>query len=176
MRRFVLDDLKKWKISPDHKPLLVTGVRQCGKTYVIKQFGSEEFEDMAYYNFEENDALSSVFDYDFNVDRILNELGNIIRQKEIIPEKTLLILDEIQVCPRAITALKYFCENKRELHVIAAGSLLGVALKKKEISFPVGKIDHIEMYPMSFKEFLYAQDKQNICEGLDQYNKEDELS
>ena len=145
--------------------MLVTGVRQCGKTYLIKEFGENEFEDVAYFNFDGNEALQSVFEHDFNTDRIIDELGSIVREKKIIPGATLVIFDEIQDCPRAIQALKYFCENLPNLHLIAAGSLLGVALRKEGISFPVGKVDRIEMYPMSFEEFVMADGGKKYIEG-----------
>ena len=136
MKRMAMKQLMAWKDTPDRKPLLMTGVRQCGKTYLLKQFGEDAFEDTAYFNFEENEALASVFNGDLKIDRILDELGNVMRGKAIIPGKTLLILDEIQVCPRALTSLKYFCENRRDLHVIAAGSLLGVTVGNRDISLP----------------------------------------
>ncbi|MCD8077622.1 MAG: AAA family ATPase, partial [Lachnospiraceae bacterium] len=141
MERDIMKRLVEWKDSSDRKPLLLTGVRQCGKTYVCKQLGEQYFEDTAYFYFEGNTGLASVFEYDFDVDRIIDELGNIIRQKPIIPGKTLVIFDEIQACPKAITSLKYFCENKRELHIICAGSLLGVSIRRDGISFPVGKVE-----------------------------------
>ena len=97
----------------------MTGLRQCGKTYTLKQFGADFFEDTAYFNFEENPSLCSIFDQDFNIERILDELGNIFRQKEIVCGKTLVIFDEIQSCPKAITSLKYFCENNRSHSLIA---------------------------------------------------------
>lgn len=175
MERDIMKQLVEWKDFSDRKPLLLTGVRQCGKTYVCKQFGEQYFEDVAYFYFEGNKGLASVFDYDFNVDRILDELGNIIRGKEIIPGKTLVIFDEIQACPNAITSLKYFCENKRDLHVVCAGSLLGVAIKRDNISFPVGKIDRLQMYPLSFSEFLRADGDAAIYEGVQKYDIEREL-
>ncbi|MDY2839164.1 MAG: AAA family ATPase, partial [Treponema sp.] len=110
--------LINWKNKKVRKPLMVLGVRQCGKTYLIKEFGKQEFEDMAYCNFDGNKGLQSIFDYDFDINRILEELGSIVLGKKIVPGKTLLVLDEIQDCPRAIQALKYFCENLPELHVI----------------------------------------------------------
>ena len=128
MERDIMKQLVEWKDSTDRKPLLLTGVRQCGKTYVCKQFGEQYFEDVAYFYFEGNKGLASVFEYDFDVKRILDELGNIIRGKEIVPGKTLVIFDEIQACPNAITSLKYFCENLREHHIVCAGALLGVAI------------------------------------------------
>lgn len=175
LERDIMKRLVEWKDSPDRKPLLLTGVRQCGKTYVCKEFGEQYFEDTAYFYFEGNKGLASVFDYDFHVDRILDELGNIIRGKEIVPGKTLVIFDEIQACPNAITSLKYFCENKRELHIVCAGSLLGVAVKRDSISFPVGKIDRLQMYPLSFSEFLRADGRQAIYEGVQNYGMDREL-
>lgn len=165
MERTVLERFVSWKNKKKRKPLLVTGVRQCGKTYLIKEFGENEFEDVAYFNFDGNEALQSVFEHDFNTDRIIDELGSIVREKKIIPGATLVIFDEIQDCPRAIQALKYFCENLPNLHLIAAGSLLGVALRKEGISFPVGKVDRIEMYPMSFEEFVMADGGKKYIEG-----------
>ncbi len=175
MERDIMKQLVEWKDSADRKPLLLTGVRQCGKTYVCKKFGEQYFEDVAYFYFEGNKGLSSVFEYDFNVDRIIDELGNIIRGKVIIPGKTLVIFDEIQACPNAITSLKYFCENKRELHIVCAGSLLGVAIKRDNISFPVGKVDCLQMYPLTFAEFLRADGGQTIYEGVQKYDAFGEL-
>ncbi|MCD8332888.1 MAG: AAA family ATPase, partial [Clostridiales bacterium] len=176
MERAITKQLIEWKESPDRKPLLLTGVRQCGKTYLCKQFGEQHFDDVAYFYFEGNRGLSSVFDYDFDVERILDELGNVIRQKPIIPGKTLVIFDEIQSCPKAITSLKYFCENKRELHIICAGSLLGVSLKRDGISFPVGKVDRMRMYPMNFSEFLRADGYGALCDGIQKFELRRELS
>lgn len=170
-----MQKLIEWKDAADRKPLLITGVRQCGKTYVCKEFGEKYFEDTAYFSFEGDRGLSSVFDYDYNIDRILNELGNVVRGKEIVPGKTLVIFDEIQACPKAVTSLKYFCENRRELHIICAGSLLGVAIKRDNISFPVGKVDRIRMYPMTFSEFLRADGSEALFEGVQRYETDREL-
>lgn len=169
MERDIMQKLLDWKNADDRKPLLLTGVRQCGKTYVCKEFGEKYFEDTAYFSFEGNQALASVFEYDFDVERIIDELGNIIRGKEIIPEKTLVIFDEIQACPKAVTSLKYFCENMRELHIVCAGSLLGVSIKRDNISFPVGKVDRLQMYPLSFSEFLRADNGEKIYQGVQKY-------
>ena len=166
MKRTVYDEFIAWKGKKNRKPLLVTGVRQCGKTYLIKEFGECEFDDMAYFNFEGNSGLHSVFEYDFDIERIVDELGNIVRGKKIEPGKTLVVFDEIQDCPRAIQALKYFCENMPQLHLVAAGSLLGVALRDEGISFPVGKVDRIEMHPMSFEEFVIADGGEKYIEGI----------
>ena len=166
MERLVLSQLKDWKNNKKRKPLLITGVRQCGKTYLIKEFGENEFADMAYFNFDGNAGLASVFDFDFDTERIIDELGSIVAEKKIIPGRTLVVFDEIQDCPRAIQSLKYFCENMPDLHIIAAGSLLGVALREEGISFPVGKVDRIEMYPMSFEEFVMADDGKKYIDGI----------
>lgn len=175
VERDIMEKLVEWKDSEDRKPLLLTGVRQCGKTYVCKEFGKRYFKDTAYFYFEGNRGLASIFEYDFDVDRILDELGNIGRGKEIIPGKTLVIFDEIQACPNAITALKYFCENKRKLHIICAGSLLGVSVKRDQISFPVGKVDRLQMYPLTFSEFLRADGGQQLFDGVQRYGIDREL-
>ncbi|MCI8638365.1 MAG: ATP-binding protein [Coprococcus sp.] len=175
MERDIMEKLVEWKTSADRKPLLLTGVRQCGKTYVCKEFGKRYFEDTAYFYFEGNKGLASIFEYDFDVDRILDELGNIGRGKEIISGKTLVIFDEIQACPSAITSLKYFCENKRELHIVCAGSLLGAAVKRDQISFPVGKVDRLRMYPMTFSEFLRADGGKPLYEEVQRYGINREL-
>ena len=176
MERTASEQFKAWKNKKIRKPLLVTGVRQCGKTYLIKKFGQSEFADMAYFNFEGNTGLQSVFAYDFDTDRILDELGSIILGKKIIPGSTLVVFDEIQDCPRAIQALKYFCENLPELHIIAAGSLLGVALREEGISFPVGKVERIHMYPMSFEEFVRADGGGKYIDGVRKVAFERELT
>ena len=155
MKREIIQTLTAWKDSRRRKPLLLTGVRQCGKTHALKDFGAMCFENICYINFESNSKYAAVFDYDFDVERIIKEFET-LEECKITPGKSLLIFDEIQEAPRAITSLKYFCENKPGLHVACAGSLLGVALKKENISFPVGKVNRIQMYPMNFREFLVA--------------------
>lgn len=166
MERTVYQNLLKWKNKVNRKPLIVSGVRQCGKTYLIKEFGKREFSDVAYFNFDGDSGLQSVFDYNLDTDRIIDELGSVVRGKKIEIGKTLVIFDEIQACPRAIQSLKYFCENMPELHIISAGSLLGVALREEGISFPVGKVDRIDMYPMSFEEFVEADGGKKYLDGL----------
>lgn len=166
MKRNIINQFIEWKNKKKRKPLLVLGVRQCGKTYLIKEFGRREFEDTAYFNFDGNKGLQSVFDYDFDTKRIVGELSSVIYGKEIVPAKTLVVFDEIQDCPRAIQSLKYFCEEMPELHIVAAGSLLGVALRKEGISFPVGKVDRIEMFPMNFEEFVTADGGEKYIEGI----------
>lgn len=174
MYRTVLEELKKWQASPHRKPLLVTGIRQCGKTYILKKFGESFFEDVAYFYFEGNRRLASIFTVDFDTQRIIDELG-IVRKQKIVPGKTLVIFDEIQACPEALTALKYFQETMSELHLVCAASLLGVALKRNNISFPVGKVDRLEMYPMSFKEFLLASGHAVLLEGIKKYSAKEPL-
>lgn len=176
MLRKDYEKLLKWKNKTSRKPLLVLGVRQCGKTYLVKEFGSKEFENMAYINFDGNKGLQSIFDYDFDINRILDEIGSVVLNKKIIPGKTLLFLDEIQDCPRAIQSLKYFCENLPELHVIAAGSLLGIALKEQGISFPVGKVERLEMFPMSFEEFVIADGGEKYLNGMSKLSLGREIS
>jgi len=175
MERNAYQNLLKWKKRSKRKPLIVTGVRQCGKTYLIKEFGKAEFSDVAYFNFDGEEGLQSVFDYNFDTERILDELGSVVRGKKIVVGETLVIFDEIQACPRAIQCLKYFCENIPELHIVAAGSLLGVALREKGISFPVGKVERLEMYPMSFDEFVKADSGEKYLDGLNKLAREREI-
>lgn len=174
MERTIMHELAAWKDEDNRKPLILTGVRQCGKTYILKEFGKRYFQDTAYFNFEENELLKDVFSMDLNVSRILAELSA-LRGEKIIPEKTLVIFDEVGTCPRAITALKYFCENQSDLHIIAAGSLLGVSLKSDKISFPVGKVDFMRMHPMSFYEFTAASGAENLLNGMKLYRPDHEL-
>jgi predicted AAA+ superfamily ATPase len=164
VKRYLSDDLRRWKDSPARKPLLIKGVRQCGKTWLLKEFGRECYNDAAYFNFEGNAALSARFWGDLDVRRIISELG-ILRQQAIAPGETLVVFDEIQFCNQALTSLKYFCENAPEYHVVCAGSLLGVALSKP-LSFPVGKVDFMTLRPMSFEEFLWANGEEMLCGHL----------
>ena len=154
MERELIKSLIKWKASQSRKPLILKGVRQCGKTYLLKEFGARCYQDTAYFNFEENEALKTVFEKDYDIKRIIFEL-ELQHGKKIQTENTLIIFDEIQECGRALTSLKYFCENAPEYHIVCAGSLLGIALRK-QLSFPVGKVDFMTLYPMSYVEFLRA--------------------
>ena len=165
MEREITQKLIQWKNSRRRKPLLLTGVRQCGKTFTVKQFGNSQYDNMVYLNFEENENLGGIFEYDFDVKRILKEI-QINTGSEINTGTTLLFLDEIQECPRAITSLKYFCENMPDLHLICAGSLLGIAIRKENFSFPVGKVNRMQMYSLSFKEFANAAGYGQIIEVL----------
>jgi predicted AAA+ superfamily ATPase len=162
MYRHIYDDLVRWKNSEFRMPLILEGVRQCGKTYILKEFGERNYEHTAYFNFEDNVNLSKLFDDDLDPRRIIEQLGFVARRK-IEPGRTLMIFDEIQFCNRALTALKYFCENAPEYHIVCAGSLLGIMLSKP-YSFPVGKVDRLRMGPMSFREFLYATGETEITD------------
>jgi hypothetical protein len=173
MERTLIQKLVEWKEKSNRKPLILKGVRQCGKTYLLKEFGKRCYENCAYFNFEENDALKTVFEKDYDTKRILFELG-LYFGKTIEPGKTLMILDEIQECGRAITAMKYFCENAPEYHIVCAGSLLGIALQK-QLSFPVGKVDFLTLYPMSFSEFLRATDGDILADFVNHFQKGDAL-
>lgn len=165
MIRLAMQKLVAWKNKDGRKPLLLTGVRQCGKTYLLKEFGANEYKHTAYFNFDGDDRLKSVFDHDFNIDRIVSELESIILGKKISFDDTLVIFDEVQECPRAIHSLKYFYENRPEIHLVAAGSLLGVALTRG-VSFPVGKVDRLNLCPMSFEEFVIAEGDAALIDGL----------
>ena len=153
MRRFIDDELLRWQDGKRRKPLILRGARQVGKTWSLKEFGKQRFESLALVDLERNPPLRRLFDGDLNAARICSDLEVLIRQK-ITPGKTLLFFDEIQACPRAITALRYFYEEIPELHVVAAGSLLEFALK--EASFPVGRIQFLNLYPLCFAEYLEA--------------------
>ena len=164
MERFVVNDLVKWKNSAYRKPLIVKGVRQVGKTWILKEFGKRYYENTAYFNFDENEEYKQFFETTKDVDRILQNLMLASGQK-ILPEKTLIIFDEVQDCPKVINAMKYFCENAPEYHIACAGSLLGIALAKPS-SFPVGKVNFMQVDPMTFEEFLLANGDDNLLECI----------
>ena len=157
--------LADWKNSPRRKPLILKGARQVGKTWLMKHFGSQYYRKIAYVNFDHNSRMKDVFRGDFSIDRILMAINAETGQK-VTPGDTLIIFDEVQEVPDAITALKYFEENAPEYHVMAAGSLLGMAIHEG-ISFPVGKVNILSLYPMSFYEFLKAVGEENLAELLD---------
>ena len=165
MDRFLISDLIDWKDAQGRKPLILNGARQVGKTWLLKEFGAREFENVAYVNFDNNERLAEQFDHGYDVGRLLLALQAEARQP-ITPGKTLVILDEIQECPKAITSLKYFCENARELAVAAAGSLLGLAVHSGT-GFPVGKVSMLDLHPMSFREFLDAKGERYLRELVD---------
>lgn len=162
----IYDDLLAWKNQSDRMPLLLEGVRQCGKTYILKEFGKENYKDVAYFNFEKNPDLGDVFRPDLEPKRIITQLSLILGRK-IEPETTFVVFDEIQFCGRALTSLKYFCEEIPEYHIACAGSLLGVLLSKPH-SFPVGKVNRLKMGPMSFKEFLLANSEEQLVGFIDE--------
>lgn len=165
MKRFIMDDLVKWKDSKYRKPLILKGVRQVGKTWILKEFGRLYYDNVAYFNFDENMEYREFFTTTKDTKRILQNLM-LISGEKIEPNSTLIIFDEIQDCPEVINALKYFYENIPEYHIVCAGSLLGIALAKPS-SFSVGKIDFLNMVPMNFSEFLIANGDENLKNYLD---------
>jgi len=165
MERKFTKELLQWKKSSKRMPLLLAGARQVGKTYGLLSFGKTEYKNTVYLNFEDNRLLEKIFERDLNPERILKELSE-ISGETIFKEDTLIIFDEIQSCERALTSLKYFCENAPEYHIAAAGSLLGVTLNRSQFSFPVGKVDRIAVYPLDFEEFLWALGKKQTVEVI----------
>ncbi|MBO4948429.1 MAG: ATP-binding protein [Peptococcaceae bacterium] len=155
MYRKIIEYLAAWKNSPHRKPLILQGARQVGKTYSILEFGRTYYENVVYFNFETNPKLNATFEEDISPDYLLPILSHIAGQS-IVKEKTLIVFDEVQLCERALTSLKYFCEDAPEYHIIVAGSLLGVAVNRAKFSFPVGKVDIKTLYPMDLEEFLLA--------------------
>lgn len=163
MKRYAINKLIDWKESQNRKPLIIRGARQVGKTWLMKEFGKTQYKKTIYINFEDNDLMREHFSKDLNTKRIIEGLE--LEHSKIDSKNTLIILDEIQECPKALTALKYFYENNPEFHIVAAGSLLGVALHE-DVSFPVGKVDFLDLYPLSFLEFLDAMGEENFVELL----------
>ncbi len=163
MKRFIMDKLINWKNSKDRKPLILKGARQVGKTYILKEFGEMNYDNVAYFNFDHDDGLANLFTSTKDPKRIIEQLS-LVAGKKISPETTLIIFDEIQECPNALNSLKYFCEETPEYHVVCAGSLLGIRLSKT--SFPVGKVDFLNLYPMTFSEFLIADNCENLVECM----------
>ena len=164
MKRYIYENLIKWKEKPDKKPLIIEGARQVGKTYIVKEFGEKEYKKFAYFNFDSNPQLKLVFDADLNIGKILLSLSAEIGFK--IDEDTLVFFDEIQICGRAITSLKYFCEEKTKINIIAAGSLLGLSYSEGT-GFPVGKVEFLKMYPLNFKEYLLAEKEDLLVEIIE---------
>ena len=165
MERFVMNKLVEWKNSPYRKPLILKGVRQVGKTWLLKEFGKRYYENTAYFNFDENEEYRQFFETTKDVKRILQNLILASGQK-INPGSTLIIFDEVQDCSNVINSMKYFCENAPEYHIACAGSLLGIALAKPS-SFPVGKVDFLQIDPMTFSEFLLANGDDNLAAYLE---------
>lgn len=164
MKRELENELLKWKESHNRKPLILKGARQVGKTWILKEFGKNNYESVAYFNFEENPEVKQFFSTNFNIQRIVTNLS-IFSGVSIKPHDTLIILDEIQECPEAITSLKYFCENGSDYHIACAGSLVGITLSKPT-SYPVGKVNLMDVSPMNFSEFLLAEGLQNYSDYM----------
>ena len=165
MRRLLINQLILWKKSEQRKPLMLKGVRQVGKTWLLKEFGKKYYENTAYFNFDEQGELKQYFETTKDVSRILQNLA-LINGAPIHPGRTLVIFDEIQECPAALNTLKYFRENAPEYHIACAGSLLGVRVSRRE-SFPVGKIEFLPVYPMTFTEFLWALGEEKLAQYID---------
>lgn len=163
MERHIYKSLKSWKDSPNRKPLILQGARQVGKTYILKEFGKREYDDVVYINCDDNDDMKDMFS-DYDIKRIIRTLSA-ISGISIKPSSTLIILDEIQEINRGLSSLKYFCEKAPEYHIAVAGSLLGITLHEGT-SFPVGKVDMLYMYPMDFEEYLIAMGKSQLVELL----------
>ena len=164
MYRSIINQLREWKNKEHRKPLVLAGARQVGKTYILTEFGKQEYENVAYINCDDNDMAKDLFLQDYDMQRIILAIGA-ITQQNIKPDKTLIILDEIQELKRGIAALKYFCENAPQYHVAVAGSLLGITMHRGE-SFPVGKVDVLNIYPMTFDEFILAKGKHQMADIL----------
>lgn len=172
MKRFITEKLLEWKNSKDRKPLILKGARQVGKTFILQEFGKNNYDDVAYFNFDHDDGLSDLFENTKDPKRIIEQLS-LVNGKKINPETTLIIFDEVQECPNALNSLKYFCEEASNYHVACAGSLLGIRLSKT--SFPVGKVDFMNLYPMTFSEFLIADHSENLVEVMKQTKKIKEI-
>lgn len=161
MERKIMDSLIMWKNNPDRMPLLIHGARQVGKTYTALTFGKQFYKNTVYFNLEDSEEVPAIFERDLDPKRIVRELS-VRAGQSIFEGDTLIILDEIQACERALTSLKYFCEKATGYHIIAAGSLLGVAINREKYSFPVGKVDMISLYPLDFEEFLWATGQKEL--------------
>ena len=165
MYRKIMRYLEAWKNSPHRKPLILQGARQVGKTYAVLEFGRTHYDNVAYFNFETSPRLAQTFAEDISPDYLIPVLSHIAGQT-IVRERTLLVLDEVQLCERALTSLKYFCEDAPEYHIIVAGSLLGVAVNREAFSFPVGKVDMKTMFPMDMEEFLLAVGEETLAQRI----------
>ena len=165
MYRTAIEKLYKWKDGKHRKPLIIEGARQVGKTWLMKEFGSKAYAETVYINFDSNSGMAELFAADLDTDRLIMGL-ELFTGRKINPDRTLLIFDEVQEVPRALSSLKYFYENAPQYHIICAGSLLGIALHQGT-SFPVGKVDFLNLYPLSFKEFLMATEKERFASLLD---------
>ena len=169
MQRLLMQNLIKWKKSKYRKPLILWGARQVGKTWLMRTFGREQFENCVYISFYNNRRMAGIFEADYNPIRILKAIS-IEMHVQIAPEKTLIIFDEVQAAMRVVESLKYFCEEAREYAIIAAGSLLGVSLHEG-ISFPVGKVDELHLHPLNFKEYLLAMDEPELANFIEDWRR-----
>ena len=167
MYRKIMDFLLSWKASEHRKPLILQGARQVGKTYSLLAFGRTQYENVAYFNFETNPRLNETFKEDISPEYLIPILSHIAGQT-IVRERTLIVFDEIQLCERALTSLKYFCEDAPDYHIVVAGSLLGVAVNRETFSFPVGKVDMKTLYPMDMEEFMLAMGEDSLVEQIKQ--------
>ncbi len=165
MYRFAMETLYQWKENKYRKPLIIEGARQVGKTWLMKEFGQKAYKDTVYINFDSNSRMAELFSMDLNTERLILGL-ELYAGRKIDPNTTLLIFDEVQEVPKALSSLKYFCEDAPQYHIICAGSLLGLALHSGT-SFPVGKVDFLKLYPLSFREFLMATGKERFAQLLD---------
>lgn len=172
MERKMSKKLLEWKNDTEKTPLILYGARQVGKTYTILSFGKENYKNVAYINFEDNTEISKIFEQDLEVERIIKELS-VKLGITILEEDTLIFFDEIQACERALTSLKYFAESSTKYHIIAAGSLLGIAINRQKYSFPVGKVKMLTLYPLDFEEFLWALDQKDLANMIRQAFSED---
>lgn len=170
MRREIYSNLLAWKKKEDRKPLIMEGARQVGKTWIIKEFGNKEYKNMAYINCDKIAEMKTIF-FDFDVSRLIRAFSS-ITSETIVPGETLIVLDEIQEASQGITALKYFCEDAPEYHIIAAGSLLGVSLHSGT-GYPVGKVEEIRLFPMTFKEFLIASGNEILVGQMNEHHWEE---
>ena len=165
MYRKIIEFLKNWKISSHRKPLILQGARQVGKTHSVLEFGRTHYENVAYFNFETNPKLNKTFEENISPEYLIPILSHIAGQT-IVKEKTLIVFDEVQLCERALTSLKYFCEDAPDYHIIVAGSLLGVAVNRSKFSFPVGKVDIKTLYPMDMEEFMVAMGESGLVSQI----------
>lgn len=173
VKRSILERFKEWKDSPDRKPMLLEGARQIGKTWAVKEFGRQCYEYCETFDFDRNPELAEAFRVSKDPGRIIKEL-ELYTETPLLPGRTLLFFDEIQECEEAFNSLKYFCEEAPEYHIIAAGSLLGVAVRKKKMKVPVGKVSIVKMYPITFREFLRAEDERTF-DYVDKIGKPENL-
>lgn len=165
MKRKITQQLVEWKNSSARKPLILNGAKQVGKTFILREFGRENYKNTVYVNLESNGTVASMFNDDISPSKLIKYLEAETGER-ILPNETLIILDEIQSCERAVTSLKYFCEEAPDYHIAAAGSLLGVAINRNQTSFPVGKVNVIRLYPLDFEEFLTATGNDLIIDEI----------